>query len=270
MGLIFEDTGDFDLTTIGIGIGHKIGQMSFRAKHDMVLSGAKEVEKILNDLGVKYVFHHQDATFVLKNNLILEVFSNAQNLHKIWKISQNIFEYMSAIATYTNTMVKNARLANPNIIIATTRKNFPGAKKLMLQAVLDGGGSIHRLGLYDSILVFKQHLEFLKEEEISSSFKNLKSKFIEKKIIVEIDNFADGIKFCELGADVLQCEKMNPEDLEACVGLKKRFPPLLVSATGGIDIDNAYEFAKSGVDFLVTSAPYHAKPADIKVEMKHG
>ena len=269
MDLLFEDSGDFDLTTIGLGIGHKSGKMSFCAKHDMILSGAKEVQKIMNELRIKHTFHLCDGDFVSKNSLILEVFSDAETLHKTWKISQNIFEYMSGIATYTSKIVQNARLAKPDITIATTRKNFPGAKKLMLQAVLDGGGSIHRLGLYDSILIFKQHLEFLNDEELNSSFKNLKSKFIEKKIIVEVDNCVDALKFCELGADVLQCEKMNLEKLQECVTLKNRFPSLLVSATGGIDIENAYEFAKTGVDFIVTSAPYHAKPADIKVEMKY-
>jgi molybdenum transport protein len=71
-----------------------------------------------------------------------------------------------------------------------------------------------------------------------------------------------------LGGDILQCEKMDYETLKNCVMLKKEFSNLLVSATGGINKDNIAEFAKCGVDFIVTSSPYHAKPLDIKVKIK--
>jgi len=269
MNLLFEDTGDFDLTTMGLEIGSKSGIMYFSPKQNIILSGAKEVEKILVEQNVRHTFYFNDGNFVAKNNIILEVLSNAENLHKLWKISQNIFEYLSGIATYTNTMTMKAKQINPNIIIATTRKNFPGVKKLMMQGVINGGGAIHRLGLFDSILIFKQHLVFLDDEDIGLRLKNLKSRFIEKKIVVEVDNFDDGLRFCEFGADILQCEKMSLEELSRCVELKKRFPAILISATGGINLENVEAFASTGVDFLVTSAPYHANPIDIKVEMKY-
>lgn len=267
MNLLFEDTGDFDLTTIGLEIGSKNGIMRFSPKQNIILSGAKEVEKLLVYLNARYTFYFNDGDLVSKNDVILEVSSNAENLHKLWKTSQNIFEYLSGIATYTNQMTMKAKQINPDIIIATTRKNFPGVKKLMMQSVIDGGGTIHRLGLFDSILIFKQHLVFLKNEDIGLKIKNLKSRFIEKKIIVEVDNFADAEYFASFGADILQCEKMNLEELSRCVELKKRFPTILISATGGINLENVEAFASTGVDFVVTSSPYHAKPIDMKVEM---
>jgi molybdenum transport protein len=58
---------------------------------------------------------------------------------------------------------------------------------------------------------------------------------------------------------------MDFETLRRCVRLKKEFPHLLLSATGGIGEQNIVAYAQTGVDFIVTSSPYHAKPADIKV-----
>lgn len=195
--------------------------------------------------------------------------ADAGALHKAWKISQNIFEYMSGIATYTSRLVKNAKAINPNISISTTRKNFPGAKEIMLKAVMCGGGVPHRLGLFDSILIFEQHLNFFTDKaELEKSFKKLKHEFIEKKIAVEVENFQQAKYFASLGANILQCEKMDFELLKECVALKKEFPHLLLSATGGIHEENIADFTKCGVDFIVTSSPYHAKPVDIKVKIE--
>ncbi len=269
MDLLFEDVGYFDLTTLGLGIGDKKGLMTFAPKDEIILSGVDEVREILNKLDIKHTFFKKNSDKVEAQEVILECKSEASKLHKAWKISQNIFEYMSGIATYTNTLVKTAKEINPNISVSTTRKNFPGVKEMMLKAVMCGGGAPHRLGLYDSILVFDQHLVFLSDkEELERNFKKLKSEFIEKKVAVEVDSLSSARYFASLGADILQCEKMDYETLKNCVMLKKEFSNLLVSATGGINKDNIAEFAKCGVDFIVTSSPYHAKPLDIKVKIK--
>lgn len=269
MDLLLEDVGYFDLTTYGLGIGDKKGYMSFAPKGEIVLSGEDEVREVLNRLGINYSFFKHNGEKVKEGEVIAECRGSASSLHKAWKISQNIFEYMSGIATYTNTLVKNAKEINPNISVSTTRKNFPGVKELMLKAVMCGGGVPHRLGLYDSILIFKQHLNLIEsKEELYEKFKKLKNDFIERKIAVEVDDFKEASYFALLGADILQCEKMDFEMLKRCVSLKKSYPCLLVSATGGINEKNIADFAKCGVDFIVTSSPYHAKPLDIKVTIR--
>lgn len=269
MDLLFEDSGYFDLTTFGLGIGDESGSMSFSPKGEIILSGCDEVEAIMKKCGLKYKFFKKNGDKILSKEKILECEGTAKTLHKVWKISQNIFEYMSGIATYTDKMTQIARQYNPNLTIATTRKNFPGAKELMLKAVMDGGGVAHRIGLHDSILIFKQHLEFFSDKAgLENGLKNIKNKFLEKKIAVEVDSYEEANYFASLGADILQCEKMSFEELTKCVSLKKSYPHLLLSATGGITLENIDQYAKTGVDFVVTSSPYHAKPTDIKVQMK--
>lgn len=269
MDLLLEDSGYFDLTTFGLGIGDTLGSMSFAPKGEIILSGCDEVEAILKKCGLKYKFFKKNGEKVASKEKILECSGDATSLHKAWKISQNSLEYMSGIATYTEKMTQIAHKSNPNIVIATTRKNFPGCKELMLKAVMDGGGVAHRIGLFDSILVFKEHLEFFSDKaELENGLKNIKNKFLEKKIAVEVDSYEEANYFASLGADILQCEKMDFEELTKCVSLKKSYPHLLLSATGGITLENIDQYAKTGVDFVVTSSPYHAKPTDIKVEMK--
>ncbi|MDD2652188.1 MAG: ModD protein [Sulfurimonas sp.] len=269
MDLLREDSGYFDLTTFGLGIGEKLGSISFAPKSDTILSGCDEAKKVFQECQLEYTFFQKNGTLVKAGQKIAECKGDAKSLHRAWKTAQNIFEYMSGIATYTHEMVQKAQLINPDITIATTRKNFPGTKELMLKAVMDGGGVAHRLGLFDSVLIFEQHLVFLQnEEELIKNFHKLKKSFIEKKIIVEVESYEQARYFAQLGADVLQCEKMSPAMLSECVGLKKEFGHLLVSATGGINASNIAEFVACGVDAIITSSPYHAKPADIKVIME--
>ena len=266
--LMNEDIQFFDVTTYGLNIAEKKGKMEFIPRGDMVICGLEYVAMILNKLSIDFTLYAKDGDFISKDTLVLECVSNAQNLHYAWKISQNLLEYLSGIATYTHHMILNAKKANPLITVATTRKNFPNTKEMMIKAVLAGGGSVHRLGVYDSILIFKQHLIFLEDKQkLEAHFKQLKTKFIEKKVAVEVDTYEEALYFASLGADILQCEKMDFDTLKKCVSLKSQYPHLLLSATGGINVQNAYAYAQCGVDFLVTSSPYHAKPLDIQIKI---
>lgn len=261
-----EDVGYFDLTTDGLGIGEHVGKISFSARDTLTLCGISEMKEIFASLYIELLLHKNDGDLVTKNECIAEAYGKAAELHKAWKISQNLLEYQSGIATLTRRMVDAAKNINPAIEVSTTRKNYPGAKESMLRAVVCGGGQIHRLGLYDSILIFKEHLAFFEsQEELEAGFQKLKKKYLEKKVAIEVDSFENASYFASLGADILQCEKMSHEELRQCVGLKEKYPHLLLSATGGVNLQNIAEYAKTGVDFIVTSAPYHAKPADINV-----
>lgn len=269
MNLLDEDTQGLDLTTLGLEISEKQGVMVFKSKFDITLSGINEVIKIQKELDIKYKVYKQDGQKVQAGETVLESFGNAAALHKAWKISQNVLEYMSGVASYTSDLLEIAHEVNPGMSVATTRKNFPGSKKLMLQAVMSGGGVPHRLGTYDSILIFEQHRDFFSNDaEFEASFQNLKSKFLEKRIAVEVASYKEALYFAKLGADVLQCEKMDYEELRQCVSIKEQYPHLVVAATGGITLENVLEYAKCGVNAVVTSSPYHAKPKDIKVTMK--
>lgn len=270
MDMIREDVGLIDLTTVGLDIGSKRAKISFAAKEPIVLCGVEFVDEMCRKLGLETQCFKECGDRLEAGELILEAYGRADCAHKAWKVCQNILEFLSGIASKTDRMLSLARTVNPKIELLTTRKIFPRTKELALKAVYAGGGAHHRLGLYDSVLVFAQHRAFFEnEKDFEEQFKKMQHKYLEKKIVVEVSSVDEARYFATLGTDILQCEKMSFEALKQCVvELKKEFPSLLLSATGGIGEHNIVAYAQTGVDFIVTSSPYHAKPSDIKVTIK--
>lgn len=266
MDMIREDVGLIDLTTIGLEIGAKRAKITFATKEPIVLCGVEFVDEMCKRVGLQTQCFKACGDRLEAGELILIGYGRADAAHKAWKVCQNILEFLSGIASKTDRMLCLAREVNPRIELLTTRKIFPRTKELALKAVYAGGGAHHRLGLYDSILVFEQHRAFFENDAaFEAQFKKMKQKYLEKKIVVEVVSFEEACYFARLGADILQCEKMSFETLSACVALKNDFPSLLLSATGGIGEHNIVAYAQTGVDFIVTSSVYHAKPSDIKV-----
>lgn len=269
MDMIREDVGLIDLTTVGLDIGSKKAKISFATKEPIVLCGVEFVDEMCRKLGLETHCFKACGDRLEAGEVILEAYGRAECAHKAWKVSQNILEFLSGIASKTDRMLSLARTVNPKIELLTTRKIFPRTKELALKAVYAGGGAHHRLGLYDSVLVFAQHRAFFESEEaFEEQFQKMRQKYLEKKIVVEVSSVDEARYFALLGTDILQCEKMSFEALTQCVELKKEFPSLLLSATGGIGEHNIVTYAQTGVDFIVTSSPYHAKPSDIKVTIK--
>lgn len=267
MDMIREDIGLIDMTTQGLDIGQCMGKITFAPKKAMVLCGSEMVESICLKMGLRPTRYKRSGEHLCEGEIILEAIGEAEGLHAVWKVCQNILEYSCGIATKTHEMLTLARSTNPHVELLTTRKIFPRTKELAIKAVYAGGGAHHRLGLYDSILIFKQHRVFFKDNaQFEAQFAKMKQRFLEKKIIVEVESSDEAFYFARLGADILQCEKMSVEELKALiVTLKQSFPQLLFSATGGVGEKNIAAYASTGVNFIVTSSPYHAKPADIKV-----
>lgn len=267
---IDEDLPYHDETTHALGIATRQGQLTFSAKHEgFVLCGVEEAVRIAQSLGAEAETTHASGDWIAPGEVFLTMRGRAGQLHCAWKVSLTLIETASGVATRTRAMLDAARAVNPTIRIATTRKAPPGLRKLMFKAVLAGGGIVHRAGLSETLLVFQQHHAFLPENEsLGETLARLRRASPEKKIMLEAETLDEAIDAAEAGADVVQLEKMQPTALAAAVAsLRARFPALVISATGGIRLDNVQAHAASGVDLVVTSHPYHAPPADIRAVM---
>ena len=83
---------------------------------------------------------------------------------------------------------------------------------------------------------------------------------------MEVETLEDGLKFASMGADILQFDKMTLIKLyDAVPEIRTQYPHIILIATGGISRKNIVEYSSTGVDIIVTSSPYNAPPADIKV-----
>lgn len=267
---IKEDIPYLDLTTLVLGIGSKLGQIRFMAREDMVLSAAEEVGRIFGKLGINVSRLLPTGTLVKKEETFIIADGLATNLHMAWKVSLNLLEYCCGIATKTKNLVDKAKSINPDVAIVATRKSFPGTKELAVKSVVAGGGYPHRLGLSETILIFKQHMNFMGGlEELPKEIKQIRSNAYEKKIIVEVENKAEAIMLAEAGVDGIQFDKVPASDLKQIVDSIRRINPnITLIAAGGINGGNVQEYADTGVDTIATTSVYFGKPADIKVTME--
>jgi molybdenum transport protein len=120
-------------------------QYSFFSREDAVLCVTEEVIKIFNKLNIYLIKTCASGSLIKKDEIFLEGKGNAEDLHIAWKVSQNILDYSSGIATKTKKLVDEVFLINPNLHVITTRKVIPGTKELAIKAVIASGGFPHRL-----------------------------------------------------------------------------------------------------------------------------
>ena len=272
--LILEDCPYGALTTASLGIGARKGRMRFYPRAEKcTVSGTEPAARILSRCGLTVESRMEDGLAAEGKPCLLSCTGRADDLHRAWKIAQNVLEYMCGIATRAQDMVSAARRGRPDIAVAATRKNFPGAKLLSLAAATDGGCIVHRAGLSESLLFFDRHIAFLGGEDRLETFARLlpsiRRAAPEKRVICEADSVETALRFARAGADGVQLDKFSPADLARAVSaLRAVSPRLLVLAAGGINAGNAEDMAAAGPDVLVTSWIYSGRPQDIRVTME--
>ena len=266
---ISEAVPYFDLTSTILGIGEQMGEIAYFTRQDAVVCGTEEVDLIFKRFNIQTNNFMPTGGVAKAGDVLISGVGRAGALNMAWKAGQNILEHCGGIATKTHEMVKIAKASNPDIAVLTTRKGFPGTKPIAIKAIMAGGAMPHRLGLSETIVIFKQHLEFIGGfDALIEKIPTLKSKICGKKIIVEADNFEQAQKLCAAGVCGIQFDKVEINNLkEMIVRLRMDFPDRLFLATGGINEGNIGHYAATGADGIVTTSPYNAPPIDVGVKI---
>ncbi len=268
--LVDEDLRAGDLTTRALGIGGKPARMTFSARQGLILCGVDEASRLLARLGATVTFVARIGDHAGEGVRLLEAEGSAAALHAGWKAAQIVMEWASGVATLTHEIVSAARAEAPQIAVLCTRKSIPFTRQLSLKAVIAGGGEIHRLGLSDTILVFPEHRVFLDGTmDLSTAITRLKKRVPERAVMVEVTSEIDALAAAEAMADVIQLEKFDVDAARRVVQrISKRADGRpIIAAAGGINAQNAGNYARTRVDSLITSAPFYAKPLDIQVRI---
>ena len=267
--LINEDVPYIDLTSWVLGVREQPGKIAYFTREDAVVCGTEEVSAIFERLHIKTESMVSSGQKVSAGEELITGTGRAEDLHKAWKVGQNILDNCSGIATKTRKMVDMAKSVSPNTAILTTRKGFPGTKALAIKSIMSGGAMPHRLGLSETILIFKQHLNFIGGfDGLLKKMPELKAECCEKKIIVEATTLAQAIELCRAGVDGIQFDKLTVEDLSAAVKqLRNEFPGVVLLAAGGINETNISAYAGTQVNGIVTTCLYSAKPIDVGVRI---
>lgn len=177
----------------------------------------------------------------------------------------NTIGRLSGIATHTSRYVEAAREASPDVRILDTRKTTPGLRALEKYAVRCGGGSCHRMGLHDAVLVKDNHIaglseDGLRERAISASRKGreLGASFVE----IEVDRLGQFEALLSLDAgvvDVVLLDNMPESTLREAVTMRDASNPgLLLEASGGVTLGTVAGIAATGVDRISVGALTHS------------
>lgn len=268
--LLKEDVPYGDVTTEELGISDIPGVMEFRARYGCTAAGVSESEKILKSLGADVQVHRKSGAELSAGDLIMTARADAGALHMGWKVAQNIMEHATAIATRTSEMVRAGRRINPNLVVACTRKSFPGGKTICLNAVKAGGGTPHRLGTSETFLLFSNHASFFSSEDaLFSALEKAAVQQPEKKLTVECDTLEYALRAAGAGAGIIQFDKVKPDKLREWIpALRAGYPHLVLEAAGGVNTETVAEYAGTGIDVAVTSYVYTGKPMDIEVTIR--
>lgn len=267
---LLEDAPYGDLTTQLLGIGGQAGRMTVRARHFTILSSMEEAARMLQKAGCTVTSCVPSGVAVDKDDVLIRATGTAAALHLGWKPVANLLESACGIATRTRAIVDKARAANPDIEVVATRKIFPGTKRVATKAILAGGAYPHRLGTSESVLIFSQHTAFLGGyEQCLARVQEYRQRLPEKKIEVEATTIEEALLACEAGADLVQIDKMIPEEFAKLMSaVRSAGYETKIAAAGGVNLENAGAYAAAGADVLVTSAMYWGKPADIGVTIE--
>jgi len=262
--ILLEDIHYIDITTSVLGISGERGVSKVFFREDGIAACSEEAARIYEIAGARIKRLVRSGEEVRANQLVIEAEGEASSLHLAWRTAQTLLSFASGVATYTRRLVEKAKRFNPNIVIAATRQTPPGTRIFYFKAVLAGGGVIHRQSLSDSILIFNNHLVFVNEPRISNAVKRALANAGGRSVGIEVKDLEEAIEAVASGSHYIQFERVQPETLTNWVRkLKEINHKVIVGVGGGITLENIEQYASTGVDIIVTSAPYKAKPIDV-------
>ena len=260
-----EDLGRGDVTTSLTVDPSRIAVGELIAKQAFVLAGlpvAREVFWAI-DSELDFAEHVSDGAKVKKGQVIATVTGKAASILMAERVALNILQRLTGIATLT---AKYVEAAGGRVKVLDTRKTTPGMRHLEKYAVMAGGGSNHRFGLDDGILIKDNHIEaaggITRAVELA---KRGAQPFL--KIEVECSSQAQVVEALRAGADIIMLDNMKPDAMKKCVGLIKG--RAVVEASGNVTLRNIKQIAATGVDCVSVGALTHSAPAaDISLMVK--
>lgn len=217
----------------------------------------------LVDPDCSVVVEHGDGTDVPEGGTIATVTARARALLTAERTALNFLGQLSGVATATRALVR--AVAHTRARIVCTRKTTPGLRALEKEAVRLGGGSNHRFGLDDAILVKDNHIAVAggirpAVEKVRAAVGHM------VKIEVEVDTLAQLEELLTLPVDVVLLDNMDPATLARAVALVDG--RMLTEASGSVTLDSVRAIAEAGVDMISVGWITHSAPClDLGLDM---
>lgn len=254
-----EDVGDGDHTTLSTIPADAMGRSRLIIKEDGVLSGVEVAEKVLHrvDPSIRMNVMIKDGENVKKGDIAFTAEGPVRSLLIAERTMLNIMQRMSGVATMTRRYQDALKGLKTKVL--DTRKTTPGMRMLEKEAVKAGGGTNHRIGLFDMILIKDNHIDFAGgiEKAIDRANEYCRTNKKDLKIEVEVRSLDDIQKVLKHGGvDRIMFDNFTPELTKEAVKLVDgRYE---TESSGGITIENLREYGEAGVDFISVGALTHS------------
>ena len=266
---IEEDINTGDITTESIIPESMNAAATMTAKQDGVISGLEIVKMVYDRFQDNVVFtpYFKDGDAVKKGDVILKGEATYPTLLCGERLSLNLFQRMCGIATETAKYVKE--LADTHTELLDTRKTAPGLRVLDKLAVKHGGGTNHRMGLYDMAMIKDNHIKMA--GGIAKAVEQVRARIAEGiKIEVETTNLDEVHQAIEAGADIIMLDNMDNNTMTEAVNIiKAANKGIKTEASGNMSIPRLKEVAATGVDYISVGALTHTvKGMDISMNIQ--
>lgn len=254
-----EDLGDGDHTTLSTIPADAKGRSRLIIKEEGVISGVEVARKVLEkvDPTIKMEILIQDGSNVKPGDIAFTAEGPVRSLLIAERTMLNIMQRMSGVATMTSKYQK--QLEGLHTKVLDTRKTTPGMRMLEKEAVACGGGTNHRIGLFDMILIKDNHIDFAGgiEKAIDRANEYCRKNGKDLRIEVEVRSLDDIRRVMEHGGvDRIMFDNFTPELTKKAVEMVGG--KYETESSGGITIENLRAYGEAGVDFISVGALTHS------------
>ncbi|MBL7110982.1 MAG: carboxylating nicotinate-nucleotide diphosphorylase [Bacteroidales bacterium] len=256
--VLAEDVGDGDHSSLAVIDVTSMGEATLLAKDTGIIAGVEVARLIFDKINSSILFNAflPDGANIYPGDKVFTIKGQTISILKGERLVLNIMQRMSGIATTTRKYAD--AVAGFKASIVDTRKTYPGMRFLEKEAVRIGGGTNHRMGLYDMIMLKDNHIDYAGgiQKAIEQTHKYLKENNLSLKIEVEARNLEEVKEIMKVGGvDRIMLDNFNiPQTEEAVAFIAGRFE---IESSGSITLDNVCEYAACGVDLISIGALTH-------------
>ena len=260
-----EDIGSGDITTNAIVRKNETGDAEFMAKEDMIVAGLFIPEMVFRILDKKSVFKARvkEGARAKKGHVIATVHGSLAALLTGERVALNFLQRLSGIATKTHEFA--GKIKKTKVRLLDTRKTTPCMRSLERYAVMAGGGTNHRFGLFDLVLIKDNHIKAA--GSVTAAIEAVKRRYRDAvPIEVEVTDLDELKEALASGADIIMLDNMGIPMIRKAVKLIEG--AAFIEVSGNINLDNIGRVAKEGMDFISVGALTHsARAVDISMEV---
>ena len=264
---IREDVGTGDVTA-GFVPQHQVAHGRVITREAGVMSGRPWVEEVFRqvDPGVRLRWHANDGERINPQQNLFDVEGNARSILTGERCALNFLQLLSAVATESRRYVD--AVAGTGCTILDTRKTLPGLRTAQKYAVLCGGASNHRMGLFDMVLVKENHI--VAAGSLTRAVESARRHVPGLKVEVEVETMTQLAEAIAAKPDIILLDNFNLAEMRKAVAFnKEQGHRAKLEASGNVTLETVREIAQTGVDFIsVGGLTKHVRAVDLSMRLE--